>query len=428
MTEQSQADVNPPRVLILGAGFGGLRVLRNLTDQPVQATLVDRNNYHLFQPLLYQVATAGLSTDEIAYPVRGIMRKGHNTRFWLGEVTGIDLDARKVTTSTGVLDYDYLVIGLGSANNFFGMQSMEENSLTLKTIRDAVSVRNRLLRQFERASRETDPEKRRAMLTFVVVGGGPTGVECAGAISELFRRVLRKDFPNINIREEVRVILVEGLPRLLSAMPENLSQFTAETLRRKRVDVRLNSLVAGYDGEVLTFKDGESLPTQTVIWAAGVRANPLLDTLGLPQDKMKRIIVTPTLQVATRPEVLVIGDSASLQGPDGQPLPMVAPVAIQQAERAAKNILLLAQGAVPGAFQYKDPGMLATIGRSKAVAQIGGFKLKGFFAWLVWLVVHIMQLIGFRNRLVVLVDWAWQYIFYDRPLRLIEEPGDRRTY
>jgi NADH dehydrogenase len=384
-------------------------------------TLVDKNNYHLFQPLLYQVASAGLSPDEIARPVRAIIENEGNADFHFGEVTSIDFTAKQVQTALGAVPYDYLVLAVGSDNNFFGMQDVAENSLTLKSIPDALSIRNQLLRQFELASLETDPAIRRRLLTFVIVGGGPTGIESAGALSELFLNVLKKDYPRLDF-SEVRIILLEASDRLLSMMPVEQGEYAGKILRKHNVDVRCGAVVSDYDGETVTLKNGETIETGALIWAAGVRANPMLDRLGLKQDRSGRVIVNSTLQVPDHPEIFVIGDAASFPGPDGKPLPMVAPVAIQQAKIVVDNIMKLVQGQPLNAFEYHDPGILATIGRHHAVAYISGIKFRGYLAWLVWLVVHIMQLIGFRNRVVVLVDWAWQYIFYDRALRLIEQP------
>ncbi len=407
-----------PQVVIVGAGFGGLRAALRLANKPVQVTLVDQHNYHLFQPLLYQVATAGLSADEIAYPLRAILSRQRNARFRLARIEQIDLAQRKLLTAAEEIPYDYLVLAVGGVTNYFGMESIARNSFGLKSLEDARNIRNHLLNIFERASIETDPEIQRALLTFVVVGGGPTGVECAGAISELIRLVLSRDFPQLNF-DSVRVILLEALDRLLTQMPPDLSQATLEALQAKRVEVRLNTAVKDFDGKCLTLQDGQSLLTHTLIWAAGIRVHPLLDTLDLPKGKQGRVKVLPTLQLADHPEVFVIGDAA-YQEVDGQALPMVAPVAMQQGETAADNVMNHLSRRPLQEFVYKDPGVLATIGRNRAVAWLGRFKFKGFPAWVVWLVVHIMKLIGFRNRLLVLINWAWEYLFFDRANRIIE--------
>lgn len=415
----SGKDLAFPRIVVLGAGFGGLHIAKALAKKPAQVTLVDRNNYHLFQPLLYQVATSMVSSDEIAYPIRSILRRERNLSFHLGEVQEINLFEKCIVTNSGNLHYDYLVIALGGETNYFGQESVARNSLGLKDLNDAVNIRNHLLRQLELAEHEKNPDKRRAMLTFVVVGGGPTGVECAGAISELARIVLEKDYPKLHI-EDVRVILLEAIDKLLANMPTDLGEAATDALKRKHVEVRFKTIVTGYDGAEVSLKDKSPIPAHTLIWAAGVRASALLDTLGLEQDRLGRITVESTLQVPEHPEIFVIGDSANLTGKDGAPLPMLAPVAIQQARAAAKNLLLQSQGKIGKPFVYRDPGVLATIGRNQAVAHLGRWKFRGFLAWLMWVVVHIYQLVGFRNRLAVLIDWAWSYLFYDRAMRLIE--------
>jgi NADH:ubiquinone reductase (H+-translocating) len=408
-----------PQVVIVGAGFGGLRVARALAPEPVRATLVDRNNYHLFQPLLYQVATSMLAPDQIAYPVRATLRRDPELDFHLGEVREIDLADQCVITNQGSLRYDTLVLALGGETNYFGLDNSAPGMFGLKTLSEAAGIRNHLLMQFEKAVKEIDPVKRQALLTFVIVGGGPTGVECAGAISELVRIVLKKDFLSLDWRE-VKIILIEADDSLLSALPAELGKETLKVLLRKHVDVRFKLIVQGYDGEKVSLRDGTAIPANTLIWAAGVRASRLLDSLGFEQDRLGRIKVTPSLQVPGHPEIFVIGDAACLEGPDGKPLPMVAPVAMQQALTSARNIIHLIKQEPVEPFQYRDPGTLATIGRNQAVAQLGRWKFHGFVAWLLWAGVHIYQLVGFRNRLAVLLNWAWDYLFYDRAVRLIE--------
>jgi len=404
-------------VVIVGAGFGGLRAARALSRAVVQVVLLDRNNYHLFQPLLYQVATAGLEPEQIAKPVRAILRGQRNFDFRMVEVTGADLAARRLETSAGPLVYDYLILALGGETNFFGLESVARHGLGLKDVGDAVTIRNHVLTTFERAMLETDPARRRARLTFVVVGGGPTGVEMAGALSELIRLVLVKDYPRLNLTD-VRILLLEATDRLLGTFPPKLSAAAAATLWRKHVEVRFGGTVADFDGARVTLKSGEVIPADTVIWAAGVQAAGLAGRLGLPTGRQGRVPVAPTLQVPGHPEVYVVGDAAYVEA-DGAPLPMVAPVAMQMADTAAGNIQRTLRGQPAQAFRYRDPGSLATMGRNAAVAHLFGIQFTGFVAWVMWLVVHIIQLIGFRNKLFVLLNWAWDYFFYERAVRLI---------
>ena len=410
-----------PVVAVIGAGFGGLRVAMALRRAPVQVVLIDRRNYHLFQPLLYQVATAGLAASEIAYPVRGILRKQANLQFRLAEVEAVDLAERRLQTSTGEIGYDYLVVACGAETNYYGLTGVAEHAVGLKDLDEAVVIRNHVLKMFELAAQERDPEIRRAMLTFVVVGGGPTGVESAGALSELTRLVQLRDFSELQ-PQELRVILLEASNQLLKGMAPSLQSATAETLWRKHVEVRFGATVTDFDGAKVMLRSGEVIPARTVIWAAGARAARLAGTLDAPKGSLERIVVEPTLQLPGHPEVMVIGDAAYWEE-DGEPLPMVAPAAIQQAEHAAKNILRMVRGGSLEQFRYKSPGSLATIGRNAAVVEIGGFKLRGFLAWVVWLVVHLMRLVGFRNRLVVFINWAWDYLFYDRAVRVITPDG-----
>jgi NADH:quinone reductase (non-electrogenic) len=406
-----------PTVVIVGAGFGGLRAARALRTTPVQVVLLDRNNYHLFQPLLYQVATAGLEPEQIAKPVRAILRGQRNFDFRMMEVSGVDFAQRRLETSAGPLAYDFLVLAPGGETNFFGLEAMERHGFGLKDIPDAVAIRNHVLTCFEHAMLEPDPERRRAQLTFIVVGGGPTGVEMAGALSELIRLVLVKDYPRLNIKD-VRILLLEANDRLLAAMPERLREAAGRTLWRKWIEVRFNASVADFDGERVRLKSGEVIPGHTVVWAAGVRATALNERLGLPTGRQGRIPVEPTLQVREHPEVYIIGDAAYREE-NGEALPMVAPVAIQMGESVARNIARTLRGQALEPFRYRDQGTLATIGRNAAVAHVFGLNWRGFPAWVMWLVVHIIQLIGFRNKLFVLLNWAWDYFFYERAARLI---------
>lgn len=406
-----------PKVVIIGAGFGGLWAARALAQTPAQVTLIDQNNYHLFQPLLYQVATAGLAPPDIVYPVRAIVRGQSNLTFRMAEVTGVDLEERLLATTAGAIEYDYLIIATGGETNFFGMKSVAQHGFGLKNIDDVLAIRNHILQLFEMVAQETEPEVRQAMLTFIIVGGGPTGVESAGALAELVYLVMPKDFPGLNY-DEARIILMEASNRLLAGMPEELGLATAKKLAEKRVEVRFGNPVADFDGQTVSLKDGEVIPARTLIWAAGIRAAGLADKLGVKQASLGRLVVKPTLQLSDYPEVMVIGDAAYLEA-EGQPLPMVAPVATQQAKTAAANVAHMIAGRQPEDFIYKNPGVLATIGRNAAVAHMGKWQFAGFFAWVLWLVIHIVRLIGFRNRIMVLINWAWDYFFFERAVRVI---------
>jgi NADH dehydrogenase len=412
------ASTTLPHVVIVGAGFGGLEAARKLAKAPVRVTLIDRNNYHLFQPLLYQVAIAGLSPAQIAHPVRAILRRQRNLRFLMGEVTSVDFAAHKVTLDHTALAYDYLILAAGGRTNFFGLERVEQRGLPLKDIDDAVTIRNHLLSKFEEANREPDPEACRALLTFVIVGGGPTGVETAGALSELIHLVLRKDYPNLDLAL-VRVILLEASDHLMGNYPRDLQAATLRQLRRKRVEIRLNAALSDYDGRQVKLADGTLIPTRTLIWTAGVRAAGLIHRLDVPRAQAGRVPVEPDLQLPGQPRVYVIGDAAYLEDERGQPLPMLATVALQQAQAAAHNLQRALRSQPSQPFHYKDPGLLATIGRDAAVAQLWGLTFSGFPAWLIWVGLHIFRIIGFRNRLLVLINWAWDYFFYDSGVRLI---------
>jgi len=410
-----------PHVVIVGAGFGGLRAARALAGASVNVTLIDRNNYHLFQPLLYQVATAGLSVDEIAYPIRGILRKQKNLTFIMSEVKSLNLKESEIITEQATIPFDYLLLAVGSETNFFNNTELQQHSYGLKNLQEAQSIRNHILNQFEKAVLEKDETLKRAMLTFVIAGGGPTGVEMAGAIAELVR-VMHKDYPGLD-PQHIQVVLLEAMDRLLVHLTLNSSTATTKALATKGVQVRLNTRVERYDGRVLQLSENQQLPSNTLIWAAGVQAASLVRELSQEKLPQNRIKVLPTLQIPQDERVFLIGDAAYLPDQHGQALPMVAPVAMQQADLAVKNLLCMIESRPLHPFKYKDLGSMATIGRNQAVAELFGLRFRGWLAWLVWLFVHLMQLVGFRNRLVVLINWAWQYLFYDRAVRLIEK-GD----
>ena len=407
-----------PHVVIVGAGFGGLETAQKLAHTPVQVTLIDRHNYHLFQPLLYQIAIAGLVPSQIAYPLRTIIRHQKNIDFQMGEVSSIDFASRYIRMNGSVIAYDYLVLAIGGKTNFYGVTGAEENGFQLKSIESATGTRNHLLRMMEKASREVDAEKRKALLTFVVVGAGPTGVETAGALAELIRHVLTKDYPHMDLKD-VHVLLIEATGSVMATYPAELRKATMKLLESKGVEILLNTRLTDYNGQTVTLADEEQINTYTLIWTAGVRSAELTDRLGVPQAGSKRVRVEPTLQLPEHPEVFVIGDSAYLEDEQGRPLPMLATVAQQEARVAVKNIQKILKGEAPESFHYKDPGLLATIGRNAAVARIWGLSFSGFIAWVIWVWLHIYRLIGFRNRLAVLMNWAWDYVFYDNQVRLI---------
>ena len=411
-----------PRVVIVGGGFGGLYAARALRRAPVEVTVVDRRNHHVFQPLLYQVAMAALSPADIASPIRWILRRQKNVEVILAEATGVDLAANRLILKDAVLDYDYLIVASGATHAYFGHDDWRRTAPGLKTLEDALEIRRRVLIAFERAERETDPARRAAQLTFLVIGGGPTGVEMAGALAEISRHSLAKDFRHFD-PGSARILLIEGGPAILSAFPEDLQQAAMKDLQRLGVTVRTNSIVTNVSPGVVSI-GSESIRAETVLWAAGVSASPLGAALGAPLDRAGRVKVLPDLTIPGTPNVFVIGDLANLAGDDGRPLPGVAQVAIQMGKHAVHNILRAIEHQPLRPFHYHDLGNMATIGRASAIADFGRFRLSGLLAWLAWLFVHILNLIGFRNRLVVLVQWAWAYFTYQRGIRLIAGGDD----
>jgi NADH dehydrogenase len=428
-----------PHVVIIGGGFGGLDAARTLAKAPVRVTLIDRHNYHLFQPLLYQVATASLSPGDIASPIRWILRGQANVKVLLADVRSIDIVAKRVLLDAGPeetanadgagtprvpdivppptsIEYDYLIIATGAAHAYFGHSEWARRAPGLKTLDDALEIRRQVLLAFEAAEREVDPIAQRRLLTFVIVGGGPTGVELAGALAEIARQSLRQDFRNIH-PETSRILLIEGSPHVLGTFPEKLRKAAARSLMRLGVEVRTGSVVTTVDEEGV--KIGEDrIAAQTVLWAAGVAASPVAKSLGVPLDRAGRVAAEPSLQVPGLPGVFVVGDICALQQ-DGKWLPGVAQVAKQGGEHAARNVIRAVSGLPLEPFRYRDYGNMATIGRGSAVADIGPLKVSGLFAWLIWVLIHIFWLIGFRNRIAVMGEWAWSYATMQRRVRLI---------
>lgn len=415
-----------PHVVIIGAGFGGLYAAQALKRAPVEITVIDRRNHHLFQPLLYQVATAGLSPGDIAYPIRAVLARQKNTRVLLEEALSIDPASRTVKLRDGELKYDYLILATGARHAYFGHDDWEEFAPGLKSLEDALEIRRRILLAFEKAERETDPAKRSELLTFVIVGGGPTGVELAGALAEISRQVMISDFRAIN-PGDARIILIEGGPRILPSFPESLSAAAEASLKKLGAEVQTATPVTSIQAGVVT-AGGKTIRAGTILWAAGVAASPLARSLGAPLDKAGRVKVQPDLSIPGHPEIFAIGDITDFESKAGRPLPGVAPVAIQQGRHAARNILRSVGNKPTLPFHYLDKGTLATIGRAAGVADLGKLKFSGYFAWLAWLFVHIFFLIGFRNRFVVLFEWAWAYFTYQRGARLITGDIDRKPH
>lgn len=406
------------KVVIVGGGFAGLNAAKSLgRNNDVEVTLVDRRNHHLFQPLLYQVATAGLSPADIAAPIRGILSSYKNVRVIQGELSGVNVDDNQITTDFGVLDYDYLLLACGASHSYFGKDEWESVAPGLKTIENATDIRRRILTAFEEAERIGDPETRRKHLTFVIVGGGPTGVELAGAIGEMSRFTLAKDFRQIDAKS-TRVFLMEAGPRILAAFPPELADRAARDLENLGVQIWTSSRVTQMDQDGVTVGE-ERIAASTVIWAAGVKAEEIRDGLDVETDRQGRIVVRPDLTIEGADNVFVAGDQANFKTPDGSSLPGMAPVAVQQGIFVARTILGDIAGKPRKEFKYRDKGIMATVGRNKAIMKSGKWQMTGRLAWLAWLVVHIYFLTGFKNRLFVVMQWAWSYLTFRRGARLI---------
>lgn len=404
-------------MIIIGAGFGGLWAARSLAGRDVDVLIIDRNNYHTFLALLYQVAAAELEAEDIAYPVRSILWKLHHIDFMLGNINKIDPNNRVVTTEAESISYDYLIVAAGSVTHTFGIPGIEEYAYGLKTLEEAVLLKNHIICCFEEASHEVDKTRREKLLTFTIAGGGATGVEYAGALSELVHGPLVNDYPSINFNS-VRIVLVEASGSLVAAMPEPIRTYAEERLQKMGVEVRLNARVLEVTPERVLLDGNVDIPCRTVVWSAGVKGEPVAALSGLPAKKDGRIPVLPTLQVPGHPEIHVIGDLASIEE-NGKVLPMVAQVAIQSGIAAARNILCQIDGREVQRFQYRDRGSMITIGRNAAGVAIAGRSYTGFFAWILWLFIHLFNLIGFRNRVMVLINWAWDYLLYERAVRFI---------
>jgi NADH dehydrogenase len=409
-----------PRVVIIGGGFAGMNAAKGLADAPVKVTLIDRRNHHLFAPLLYQVATAQLSPANIAQPIRGILRGQKNVSVVLGDVDGIDVDGKSVNLSDGsAIDYEYLIVAVGATHSYFGHDEWAPLAPGLKSIEDALDIRRRILIAFEKAAREKDPARRDAQLSFIVIGGGPTGVELAGAIGEIANHSLANDFDTIDPRK-ARILLLEGLPRILPMFAEKLSTRAEQDLKRFGVETRTNSLVTAIDENGVNIGD-ERIEANTVIWAAGVQVSPLTHALSeiATLDRAGRVPVERELHVAGHPEIFVIGDASSARNAEGKPLPGVAPVAMQEGQWVAANIVRATNGEPYRPFAYKDRGSMATIGRNQAVAEIRGFQFAGFPAWLAWALIHVFFMVDLRNRVLVIAQWIFSYLTFNRGARLI---------
>jgi len=424
MIQPNIPETTQPRIVIVGGGFGGVNLAKQLKHAPVQVVLLDRNNYHLFQPLLYQVSTAGLEPDSIAFPLRGIFRKQRNLVFRMAEVTGIRSSENILETGIGEIHYDYLVFATGSNTNFFGNKDIEDNAIGMKSLIEAVQIRNYVVKQFEESLLLQNPEEIKPKLNFVMVGGGPTGVELAGAFAELRKYIMPKDYPTLP-QSLMNVYLIEAGPKLLPSFSETTSQKTLEALQEIGVRVLTNTGVKEYDGKTVTLSTGEVIQTQSLLWSAGVKGIPVK---GIPADIILpngRILVNELNQVKGFTNVYAIGDIAQMTNDPRFPkgYPMVAQVAIQQGKNVANNLRLSLENKPMKGFNYKDLGSMATIGRNRAVAEFSGMRMSGYFAWIAWMIVHLMSLLGFRNKLVVFINWFYRYFTYERGTRIIIKRG-----
>lgn len=415
-------DIDKPRVIVVGGGFAGLKLARKLSRNDFQVVVFDKHNYHQFQPLFYQVATAGLEPSAIAFPLRKIFQSTQHLHVRIGNVDRIDPKGKIIQTNLGSLSYDYLVLAIGADTNYFGNEQIERNAIPMKSLSEALALRNALLANYEAALNEQDPEVVQGLLNVVIVGAGPTGVELAGAIAEMRKFVLPKDYPELDF-SQMKVFLLEGAPHVLPGYSDDASEKAEKYLKELGVEVHLNAMVVDYDGETVQLKDDTQLSSHNVIWAAGVKANEIP---GLPEDaygKARRLVVDRNNRVRGQKSIFSLGDQAYMETeayPNGHP--QVAQVALQQADLLAKNLPKLHQGSTGKNFKYKDKGSLATIGRNRAVADLPGFKFQGFFAWVLWLFVHLMALVGARNRVLVFINWAWSYFTFDKSFRLLINP------
>ncbi len=415
-------NTNQKRVVIIGGGFGGLKLARQLSNSAYQVVLIDKNNYHQFQPLFYQVATAGLEPSAISFPFRKVFQKAKNIHIRVAEVLKIDVDKKQLETSIGLVAFDYLVIAIGADTNFFGNQNMMKHAMPMKSVGEALALRNTILQNYENALITSDEATRKGLMNMVIVGGGPTGVEVAGTLAEMKRTVLPKDYPELDFNL-MQVHLLEGSNRVLSSMSEIASEKAKEYLVKLGVDVALNARVVDYDGQKVTLADGTVIPTNTLVWAAGVIGNKIEGLNPEVIARGNRIMVDEMNQVKGYSSIFALGDIALMTTttyPNGHP--QVAQVAIQQGDLLAKNLIDLSKGNAMKAFVYKDLGSMATVGRNKAVVDLPNIKFQGFFAWMVWMFVHLMSIVGIKNRLLIFINWAWNYFTYDQSLRLIIKP------